>query len=244
MLCSCAPSKKMIYLRDLKDDPRYPNPVEITETTKFTEPRIESNDVLAITLQTPAQSEGNTPISSNTKGAFDVLGGFLVDKDGNIELSLIGFVKVGGLTTSEAREAIKQKAREFYKDPVVNVRIANFDVTVLGDVGRPGIVTVPSEKANVFDVLALTGDLQLTGKRTNVLLVRSEGDKKTFARLDLTNTDIYKSPYFYVKQRDMLYVEPNRFKLSTSDNRLSRGLTIMTAAISLLSLLFIFKVIK
>jgi polysaccharide export outer membrane protein len=234
----------MIYLRDLKDDPRYPNPVEITETTKFTEPRIESNDVLAITLQTPAQSEGNTPISSNTKGAFDVLGGFLVDKDGNIELSLIGFVKVGGLTTSEAREAIKQKAREFYKDPVVNVRIANFDVTVLGDVGRPGIVTVPSEKANVFDVLALTGDLQLTGKRTNVLLVRSEGDKKTFARLDLTNTDIYKSPYFYVKQRDMLYVEPNRFKLSTSDNRLSRGLTIMTAAISLLSLLFIFKVIK
>lgn len=245
VLCSCASSKKLVYLSDLKEDTLHPRPIILTETTKYIEPRIESNDVLAITLQTTAQTEGsNTPITSNTQGAFDVLNGFLVDKDGYIELSLIGFVKVGGLTTSEARELVKQKAKEFYKDPVVNLRIANFDVTVIGDVGRPGKVTVPSEKATVFDVLAQSGDLQLTGKRKNVLLVRSEGDKKTFARLDLTSSDIYRSPYFYVKQRDMLYVEPNRFKIASSDNRLNRNLALMTAAISVVSLLFLFKVVK
>jgi polysaccharide export outer membrane protein len=105
-------------------------------------------------------------------------------------------------------------------------------------------VTVPSEKATVFDVLAMSGDLQLTGKRKNVLLVRSEGDKKTFARLDLTSSDIYKSPYLYVKQRDMLYVEPNRFKVVSSDNRLNRNLALFTAAVSIISLLFVFKVVK
>jgi polysaccharide export outer membrane protein len=244
-LGACVSSKKVVYLNDLKDDTLNPGPIVLKESTKFIDARIESNDVLAITVQTTGQQEGsNTPITTNSAGAFDLLNGFLVDKDGYIELPLIGFAKVGGLTTAEARELLKQKAKEFYRDPVVNVRIANFDITVLGDVTKPGKVSIPSEKANLFDVIGLAGDLTMTGKRKNILLVRTEGDKQTTVRVDLTSRYVYQSPYFWVKQHDMIYVEPNKYKIESSDARLMRNLGFLSVAVSLVSLLLAIKVIK
>jgi len=236
---SCVSTKNLLYLRDVPDT--MSTPMVMNNPAPFIDPKIESNDILAVTVQTLVQNPGNTPITSNSTGTFNLLNGNLVDKNGYIELELIGFVKVAGLTTAEARELIKQKAKEYYKEPVVNVRIANFDVTVLGDVARPGQVTLPSEKASIIDAIALSGDINITGKKGNVLLIRSDGDKKTFARLDLRSSAIYQSPYYWLKQRDQIIVEPNKFKVQSSDQTFLRNLGIISTLISTITLVLLFK---
>lgn len=244
LVSSCTVPKKVVYFRDLKTDSLHPHPITMEEPTQFVEPRIEPNDVLNVTVQTITQNESNAPTTTQSASSQSALSGFLVDKNGNIELSLIGFVKVGGLTTAEARELIKQKAKAFYKDPIVLVRISNFDVTIAGDVGKPGTINIPSEKATILDVLAMSGDLNITAKRNNVLLVRTEGSEKKFVRFDLTSSSIFQSPYLYVKQRDYIYVEPNRSKIEASDNRLIRNISFFTTLLSVASALVIFRVIK
>ena len=242
---SCVSTKRVVYFSDLPDTISSSAPVVMTQIATFVDPKIESSDNLAVTIQTITQNDKtNAPITSNTTSTFNALNGFLVDRSGYIELPLIGFVKVAGLTTSEARELVKQKAKEFYKDPVVNVRIANFDITVLGDVTKPGILTLPSEKTTILDVIAMSGDLSLTARRDNILLVRTENNEKKFVRFDMRSTKIFQSPYYYIKQRDIVYVEPNKSKVQTSDNTFIRNLGIISSLISLASLIVVFRSIK
>ena len=241
LMTSCVSIKKARYFNDLPDT--LVEPIVI-HATPFTDPKIENNDILAITLQTVTQNAGNAPITSNTLGTFNELNGFLVDKNGYVELSLIGFVKVAGLTTSEARELIKQKAKEFYNNPVVNVRISNFDIEILGDVNHPGKISVPSEKVSILDAIALASDLPLTAKKDNILLIRTQGDEKKFVRLDMNSSKVFQSPYFYLKQHDVLIVEPNKYKIQNSDNTVIRNLGILSSLVSIASLIVIFKSIK
>ncbi len=236
---SCVSTKNLLYFQDLPDTMN--TPVTMSNITPFTEPKIEPNDILAITVQTVVQNPGNAPITSTSTGTFNMLNGFLVDKKGYVELSLIGFVKVAGLTTTEAREVIKQRADKYYKEPVVNVRIANFDVAILGDVARPGMINIPNEKANIMDAIAMAGDLNLTAKKGNVLLIRSEGDEKKFVRMDLRSSKVYQSPYLWLKQHDQIIVEPNKFKVQSSDQTFLRNLGIISTLISTVSLILIFR---
>jgi len=233
---SCISVKKTIYFNDLSDTMNAP----ITSPgAKYQDPKIESNDILAITVQTVTQNPGNAPITSNSTATFSPLNGFLVDKNGYIELPLMGFVKVAGLTTSETRELIKQKAKEFYNNPVVNVKIANFDIVVLGDVGKPGTITSPSEKISILDAIALSGDMNITARRDNVLLTRTIGDDKIFVRLDLNSSKIYQSPFYYLKQRDQIYITPNKGKVQSSDNTLIRNLGILSSFLSIVEIAFL-----
>lgn len=241
---SCVPAKKVVYFHNLKEDSTYPAELVQKGAAHFTDPKILPNDILAITVQTEAQNESNAPTAVGTSSGSSDISGFLVDKDGFVQYALIGYIKVGGLTTSEAGELIKQKAKEYYKNPVVNVRIINFEITVTGDVGKPGKFTVPSEKANIIDAIAMTGDLNITAKRDNILLARTEGDETKFVRLDLTSSEIFNSPYFYLRQRDIIYVEPNHYKNQTGDNSLTRIFGYSSGLVALVSLLFITKIIK
>jgi len=241
-MSSCISSKKILYFQDLPDSSS--QPTVMNQTAKFVDPKIQSNDILAITLQTEVQNNGNSPITTNSQGTFNPLNGFLVDKNGYIELLFIGFVKVGGLTTAEARELIKQKYKELFNNPVVNVRIANFDISVLGDVAKPGIINMPSEKVSILDAISMTGDLNLTAKRDNILLIRNDSDKQTSVRFDLTSAKVFQSPYFWLKQRDLIYVEPSRNKIQSSDNLLLRNLSILSSLISIVSFALIFKSVK
>jgi polysaccharide biosynthesis/export protein len=241
LVTSCVSIKKAKYFSDLPDTISAPLS---TQAAPFVDPKIESNDILAITIQTVTQNLSNTPITTNSVATFNPLNGNLVDKNGNIELPLIGIVKVAGLTTAEARELVEHKADKFYNNPVVNLRIANFDIFILGEVNKPGSITMPSEKVSIIDAITLSGDLPLTAKRHNVLLIRSKGDEKEFVRLDLTSKDIFQSPYFYLRQRDIIYVEPNKGKIQASDNTIIRNLGILSSFISLVSLLLVFKSIK
>ena len=245
-MTSCITTRKSIYFNDLKKDSLYPGPgpIVMDSVTPFVDPKIERNDVLAITIQTIGQNESNTPITTSSTGSFSALNGFLVDKNGYIELSLIGFVKVEGLTTTEVRELIKQRAKEFWKEPVVNVRIANFDIYMLGDLGKGGTITSASEKISIVDAIALAGDLQATARRDNILLIRTEGDTKKFIRFDIRTAKIFQSPYLYLKQRDIIYVEPRRDKVQSSDGTFGRYATYFTTLVSLISVLFAFRIVR
>jgi polysaccharide export outer membrane protein len=242
---SCVPSKKYVYFNDLKENPAYPGVVVADSVVKFSDPHIEIGDILSIT------TEVFDPLAESEKASKTVGGqasnsspNYPVDKNGYVELRMIGFVKLVGLTTSEARELIKQKAKEFYKDPVVNVHIENFQVTVLGEVGRVGVVKIESEKTNILDVLAQSGDLRTTAKRHNILIARSINDKVVFARLDISSSDIYKSPYFYVKQHDLIYVEATNFARQSTNNSFTRALSYISGTMSVFSFLLLTKIIK
>lgn len=250
LFASCATTRNTTYVRDIPDSLKAP--VE-SNMASFTEPLIQANDLLLISIQTLDPQSGNAITGSNNTGIFAAqaasgngqgtsnIPGYLVDKNGNIELPLVGKIKVSGFNTTDAKELIRKQASVYYKTPVVNVRFANFNISVLGEVNKPAQYTVPTERVTLLDALAMAGDLTIYGKRNNVLLIREEGGSKKYVRFDLTNSDFMKSPYFYLKQNDVIYVEPTRSKVASSDYVRDRNtgyaISIITSLASLIAII-------
>lgn len=242
MLTSCASYKNIPYFKDVPDSGYvYKNGVQVP-VTAYEQLRIQANDILSVDIQTidpemndvmaqtPAAAAMRPVMSENDAASV----GYLVDAQGNIELPIAGKIKVGGLSTTEAKEAVRQKALNYYKEPVVNVRIINFKITVLGEVMKPGTYIINGEKASILDALGQSGDMSIFGTRTNVLLTRNEGGKQKVVRFDMTNTDIFSSPYFYLRQGDVLYVQPTKGKAAANDGAALRTYTLITSTLSLL----------
>jgi len=135
---------------------------------------------------------------------------YLIDPNGNINFPVLGFVQVSGLTRLEAIEKLQELLSVYVQDPVVNIQIRNFKVTVLGQVQRPGTYSLPSDRVTVLEAIGMAGDLQLSALRKNVLVIRESNGKREEFRLDLTQKDIYTSPAYYLRQNDVIYVEPNK----------------------------------
>jgi polysaccharide biosynthesis/export protein len=236
---SCTSYKKITYLTDV---PYAVNniPVQVVANgaDSFQSIRIEPNDIIQVSIHT-LDPQVNTIFNQSSEGiaASGLNSGILVDKDGDIVLPVIGKVRVGGLTSAEAREVINQKANIYLKEPIVNIRIANFKITVIGEVNKPSQIIVPDEKVNVIEAIGLAGDLTVFGKRKNMLLIRHDSsDRKKYIRLDLTSSEFTNSQYFYLKQGDILYVEPIKLK-STLQNPLARNLVLLTGVISLTAII-------
>ncbi len=243
---SCTNYKNLAYFDDLADTAK----PTITNTVAFKNPTILPDDILTVTISTldkdlTAFLNGNNTASpsvganSSTPGQQQNISGYMVDKNGMIELPFTGPIKVSGLTTAEAKELIETKMSKFVNTPLVNVRFANFKITVLGEVTRPATYVVPNEKINLFDALGLAGDLTVYGKRENVLLIRDTGSaQKNLIRMNLNSKDIVSAPYFYLKPNDIIYVEPNKYKLETIDAQRNRNLAlIVVSGISLITIL-------
>ena len=160
--------------------------------------------------------------------------GFMVDKEGMIELPVAGKVKVAGLTTSAIRDTIQRRVSNYYKDPVVNVRFANMGITIIGEVKQPATYVVTNEKISIIDIIGLAGDLTVYGKRDNVLLIRDSAGTKQYVRFDLNSSKTLSSPYFYLRQGDVVYVEPNKQKITSTDFIRVRNYAIIGSTISLL----------
>ena len=133
-----------------------------------------------------------------------------------INFPVIGKVKVENFTCLGLAEELQQKISKYVTDPLVNVQITNFKVSVMGEVARPGALTVRNDRMSVLDAIGLVGDLTINANRKNILLIREDNGVKTFARLDLTNPELFTSPYYYMQQNDILYVEPNKAKQRNS----------------------------
>jgi polysaccharide export outer membrane protein len=238
---SCVSNKKIAYFQDIQSV----NQAKLENAAAFTEPTIQPDDILSINIFTLNPQSGaiinqaaSTPtLGGNTNTSLATQStGFLVDKNGEIELSLIGKLKVAGLTTFQARELIREKSSEVYKQPNVQLRFANFKVSVLGEVNAPSAYTLPNEKVSILDALSLAGDLTIYGKRENVLIIRDNNGKKEFARLDLNSSNIFSSPFYYLKQNDVVYVEPNKRKVSASNSAQIQTIGVIASVISVIVL--------
>jgi len=146
---------------------------------------------------------------------LDILG-YLVDQKGNINFPLVGEIRVAGLTKSEATQLLRKEISTFVTDPVVNIRFLNYKISVIGEVNRPGVYTVTDEKISIPQAIALAGDLTIYGDRRNVQLIRMENNKKQILTFDLTTSDVFLSPDYYLLQNDILYIAPNSTKAGSS----------------------------
>jgi polysaccharide export outer membrane protein len=243
---ACRSYKNVPYFYDVPDS-IYKNSSYVG-VVAYTDPKIQPNDLLQVSVQTldPSASamSGASTTATYTVQAFSsgnsgTISGFMVDKDGMIELPLVGKIPVAGKTTSEARELIRSRAAIYYKEPVVNVRFANFNISVLGEVSKPSQYVVPNEKVSILDAIAMAGDLTIYGRRDNVLLIRETDGAKQFTRFNLNSTDLFQSPNFYLRQGDVVYVQPSKARVAATDMQRIRNLTIATTLINLAVILLI-----
>jgi polysaccharide export outer membrane protein len=154
--------------------------------------------------------QGELLASSSTD--VEVLYSYIVDKEGNINFPVLGQVHVGGLTTLEAGKKLQDMIRKAAPDALVNVQIVNFKVGIFGEVARTNTYVIKNQRISILDLIIMAGDLTINANRKNILLLRDNNGRQEFARLDITSPDIFASPYFYLKQNDVIYVEPNDAK--------------------------------
>lgn len=244
---SCTSYKHVPYFEDLPDTTGMP---VLRSTVPFKNPVIQTDDVLTITVQTIDNDVTNLLNSNSTLNgvstSLPVLGsststpsagaqaanGYLVDKDGNVELPFTGKIHVAGVTTSDAKEIIRKEVDKYFNNAIVNVRYANFKITVLGEVARPSTFIIPNEKVSIFDALGMAGDITIFGKKENVVLLRDTAGQKSMVRLDLNSKEIVSSKWFYLQPNDIIYVEPNKYKVASVDAVRNRNITIVASALS------------
>lgn len=216
MFGSCGSRKSMVYLQ--------PDSTQINTLYEQHIPKIQSSDILTIvvTAADPRVTAPFNPLSSISAGnvtqATDLAlrPTYTVDDQGDIMLPMLGRVHVGGLTRVEAIEKIRVELGQYIKDPGVNINFNNFRVSVLGEVARPGSFIMPTERITVLEALGMAGDLTIRGVRENVMLIREIDGNKTIHRLDLTQQNTINSPYYYLAQNDVIYVEPNKAQINNS----------------------------
>lgn len=163
--------------------------------------------------------------------------GYLVEVDGTINYPLLGKIKVAGLTRRQVIDLIQGKLEKegYIKDPIVTVRFQNFRISVLGEVNRPGTFNISSERITIFEALSLAGDLTIHGRRDRVAVIRETDGERTILYHDLRSMDVFQSPDFYLRQNDMIYVEPNRVRAEASTSNQFTNVGTWMSIISFLS---------
>lgn len=216
-LMSCGSVKDITYFQGSDDITE----AERENFEKKYEVVINANDNLLITVNSinpEAVAIFNmVDLSKSTYATTISYQGYLVDSDGFINFPVIGKVNVGGLTKKQAIELLEGKISQYVERPTVNIRFMNFKVSVLGEVNRPGSFNIEDEKITILEALSRAGDMTIYGKRDNVLIVRENEGVKEFARINLKSVDVFTSPYYYLKQNDVVYVQPNAAKASSSE---------------------------
>lgn len=234
VLSSCVNSRKTVYFNNQQD--------AIVKSDNIPgKNAIGPNDILsiAVTSLNPAATEifnkpNNSYVSSTSINGVSLQSpGYLVNDDGNIQFPVLGEMKIIGLTTNELRVKITNEllSRKLLVDPIVIVRQLNFKVSVLGEVARPTVVNVPSEKISLLEALGLAGDITIYGKKDNVMIIREEDGVKKIKRINLNSSEVFTSDHYYLKCNDIVYVEANKAKVGSS-TRSAQLLPIILSALS------------
>ncbi|WP_282917878.1 polysaccharide biosynthesis/export family protein [Porphyromonas macacae] len=240
-LSSCSNLKEVVYLQNKHI---YGNAIS-TKNVLF-DATIKPKNILSIEIKSadPELSAPfnlsavtvETPESERKTGSLT----YLVDNKGEVELAVIGAIYVNGLTEREAEKMIREKLSKYLNNPTVHVRIMNYKISVLGEVTHPGVYSIENGKVNIFEALSLAGDMTIYGNRKNIKLLREDknGGKQLFL-LNITDANIVNSPYYYLQQGDVVYVEPSKVKANSalvSDNTTFwiSTLSLLTGLVSIL----------
>ncbi|MFD2098845.1 polysaccharide biosynthesis/export family protein [Flagellimonas iocasae] len=230
LVVSCSSSKDVVYFQDtsqfetLVDDNTFSTKFKVDDLVSIYVSVLDPEASAPFNLYRGAQEGGIRPEQVD----------YLVDKNGEIDFPVIGKIKIAGLSPSEAQDLLKQKLADYLVNPIINIRIKNFTVTVLGLVNRPGTYPVNGEQITIMEALGYAGDINIKGRRDNVLVIRDFDGTKVYNRINLNEKDALKSPVYYLTQNDVVYVEPNKSAKTQSnlDQRASIAISIVSILIT------------
>jgi polysaccharide export outer membrane protein len=214
---SCASKKDVVYYQNIDG-------LASAEKSNSYEIKIQPDDLLMI-IVSAEDPETAIPFnlssisvaptySLNAMRGQEVIQSYLVRTDGYIDFPVLGKLKLGGLTRSEVMQLLQDKISKYIKNPIINLRLMNFKVSVQGEVTLPGTYTVASERITLIEALTLAKDLTIYGKRDNILIIREIDGVKSYNRVDITKADFINSPFYYLAQNDVVYVEPNKVRIN------------------------------
>lgn len=240
-ILSCTSTKQVIYMNDLnlnelkdtlsgsinKAQISFENPIQKNDQLWIT---VGGSNPLDLVSLNSANGMGTGSASSTISGAAF---GYLVEADGKIQIPYIGKVPAEGLTRLQLEDTLTTLFKDYTKNPVVNVRFLNYNYSVMGEVNNRGRFNMVNERTTILDAISVAGDLTDLGKRDNVLVVREVNGVRSFARVNLLSKSLFKSPYYYLKTNDVVYVEPVKAKF-ISRTGVPQYLTIVAVGLSLL----------
>nr|WP_298994213.1 polysaccharide biosynthesis/export family protein [uncultured Polaribacter sp.] len=240
ILSSCVSKKEIIYFQN--------DEIDQSKVSNSYKTIIKPDDLLQITI-TALDTEAVRPFnlaavtystSSNSAIGVAQQQNYLVDSNGEIDFPIIGKLKIGGLSRDELIVLLKDKLDpDYIKNPNINIRIANYKISVLGDVQRPGSYTIPNERITILEAIALAGDLNISAERESILVQREENGKKVEYTVNLLSKDVFTSPVYYLQQNDVVYVKPNyaRIQSASANSNTTLFISITGLLITIVSLL-------
>jgi len=248
-LSSCVQYEELVYFRkiDKEENARPQFPSDSIQNSGVL--RIQKNDVISITVNTfdPELSAPfnlvNSQMAANAgaMGSISPLVSYIIDEKGQIDFPVIGKIDLIGLTINEAKEVIKNKLTVYLKDPVINIRLISFRISILGEANNPGTFIINNDRVTILEALSMAGDLTPYGNRSNILVVREQDGVRQYGELDIQSSEIFKSQYYYLKQGDVVYIEPTENKEAAVRDQLgeyipwiSAGISAITATINLI----------
>jgi len=230
LLTSCGSKKEVVYFQNTG------NFETLVDKNSFT-PKFKIDDLVSIYVST-LDNEASAPFNLYRGVAEGAVRAepvdYLIDQAGEIDFPVIGKIKIAGLSPEETRVLIRERLAEYLKDPIINIRLQNFTITVLGQVNRPGTYPVVGERITILEALGMAGDLNIKGMRDNVMVIRDFDGTKVYTRIDLTRKEALSSPVYYLTQNDVVYVEPNQSAVSTAslDSRANIAISIASLLIT------------
>ena len=234
LIAACGSRKDIVYYQDI-------DVFNTAEKLNSYEIKIQPDDLLNITVSAE-DPEISAPFNLNAPSVVSAgkqtasgqsTSQYLVDANGFINFPILGALKISGLTRTEVLNLFQKKIGVFIKNPIVNLRVSNFKVSLQGEVGSPGSYPIASDRVTLIEALAMAGDLTINGKRDNILIIREIEGVKSYNRVDITKSDFLNSPFYYLAQNDVVYVEPNKSKVSASAINPSTGVIISITSILL-----------
>jgi polysaccharide biosynthesis/export protein len=247
-LSSCGSAQQLMLIEGKFDTARLSNinPVE---------PIIRKGDILSIIVFSDnpeatkiynqslittgsASTIGVSGGGSGIGGASPSAAGYQVDVDGNIIFQGLGKIHVEGLTKELLKDSLDVRLSPYLQHPYYSIRFLNFKFTMIGEVNRPGIISIPGERINILEAIALAGDLTFYARRDSVFVIRENNNKREFARLDLRKPEVMASPYFYLQQNDIVIFEPTNKKVAANDVVTTRNISIALAIISTFAVVY------
>lgn len=233
LFTSCASKKDILFFQDISE---YESKNDSTENII----KIKKNDLLSITVSSidrksavpfnlPALATINSDITA--VNAQQRLQTYLVDNNGEIQFPILGNLTLEGKSTIDAINYITEKLKKYIKNPIVNLRITNFKISVLGEVRSPGVFNITDQRITILEALSRAGDMTVFGKRKDVIVIREENGEKTYNKLDFTSKEVLKSPYYYLQQNDIVVVSPNNAQIQSSAFNRNTGIFVSIAGV-------------
>lgn len=244
LVSSCVSRKEIAYFQGIEN---------LVSEVNLEPIRFKENDLLSITVSAAnlesvlpfnlllysRATSNRSPESFNSNNTYEV--GYLVDSDGEINFPVLGSIRVKGLTPKELHEYLTKQLEEYILNPIVNIRILNFRISILGEVQRPGTYMVPGERIALPEALGLAGDLSIFGMRDNILVIRETDSIKTYKYLNLLDADVLNSDFYYLQQNDVVYVEPNKAQRQSSSFNRNASVYVSIASLLISVLVIIFR---